>query len=221
MSGAKPSVRRTGELVELSDIMRRTSDRMEELGHFERVEERASAEAARDAARVKERHLRELLARGIPKRPARRIVAADYHETEPIRALSSLASELLVLGGPADGGKSFAAALAVANGPSASRFLHVRELSRLSVYRAEQMVPIETAPVLALDDLAVEFMDDKGMFQFVIDALLDARWSAELPTLITTNLNVEEFSERFGERIVSRLQDGTFIGCEPLFLRGG
>ncbi len=82
------------------------------------------------------------------------------------------------------------------------------------------MVPVETAPVLALDDLAVEFLDDKGMFEFVLDALLDARWSAELPTVITTNLNLAEFSERFGERIVSRLRDGAFIGCAPLNLRG-
>ena len=57
-----------------------------------------------------------------------------------------------------------------------------------------------------LDDLGAEFST-----QFTSSALyniINSRITASLPTIISTNLSMDEFEKRYGERIFSRI-----VGC--------
>ena len=49
---------------------------------------------------------------------------------------------------------------------------------------------------LVLDDLGVEYADDKGSFRVDFDELMDMRWKSNSATLITTNLNQGDFQKR-------------------------
>lgn len=66
----------------------------------------------------------------------------------------------------------------------------------------------KASPYLVIDDLGTEFMGMSGAFESKLDALINARYSNELPTLITTNQNAADFRARASQRLVSRLRDG-------------
>lgn len=68
------------------------------------------------------------------------------------------------------------------------------------------MDPYETADLLVLDDLGAGKQSDwtaDGLYR-----LVDARWSAPLPTIYTTNLAPEALADAVGDRVVSRVFDG-------------
>lgn len=69
---------------------------------------------------------------------------------------------------------------------------------------------IEAADAMVLDDPGTEFLDRAGSMGVRMDGLLDARYREIRKTLITTNLCVEDFSARYGERVMDRIRDG---GC--------
>jgi DNA replication protein DnaC len=61
-------------------------------------------------------------------------------------------------------------------------------------------------PILVLDDLGTEKSSD-----FVLQCvylILDSRYSSLLPTIITSNLNLEQISSIYGDRISSRIASG-------------
>lgn len=60
-------------------------------------------------------------------------------------------------------------------------------------------------PVLIIDDLGKEKYTDWA--SQILFQVIDQRYNNELPTIITTNLSVEELKERFGEPITSRLME--------------
>ena len=80
-------------------------------------------------------------------------------------------------------------------------------LARISSYNSE-FEKICVLPVLVLDDLGVEFLDKNGNFQQKLDELLDDRYSNFRKTIITTNLNSDDFKERYGERVADRIREG-------------
>lgn len=61
---------------------------------------------------------------------------------------------------------------------------------------------------MVIDDLGVEYLDKNGNFLQRLDELIDERYSNFKRTIITTNLNVEAFKERYGERVSDRLREG-------------
>ncbi len=62
---------------------------------------------------------------------------------------------------------------------------------------------VRTATILVLDDLGTERMTDWAKEK--ITQLLNYRYNNLLPTIVTTNLSLDELRERIGERAFSRL----------------
>ena len=62
-------------------------------------------------------------------------------------------------------------------------------------------------PILVIDDLGIEYDPQSGYFQSLMDDLINYRYVNKLTTVITTNLPMEKFKERYGGRIIDRLRD--------------
>ena len=78
-------------------------------------------------------------------------------------------------------------------------------------YKDEKAAPdmrkLKAAPLLVLDDLGAEKPTEWAIEQLFI--LINSRYEAELPTLVTTNCSTPELVERLGQRITSRLIEMT------------
>lgn len=73
---------------------------------------------------------------------------------------------------------------------------------------------VKQCDLLVIDDFGVEKISE-----FVIDktfALIDTRYRAEKPLIITTNLSLEDIEDKFGSRVADRLQEM----CYPLRVDG-
>lgn len=133
---------------------------------------------------------------------------------------------ILVLGGTPGSGKTFAASWCCAQVPHSARFIDSHRLARLDRYK--EMDDLETVALLVLDDLGIEYLDEKGAFLSKVDGLVNARYAAELRTVITTNLpwkaeseKKPDFRRRYGERVADRIREvGEFIGITEPSLRG-
>lgn len=67
---------------------------------------------------------------------------------------------------------------------------------------------------LVIDELGGEYADQGGRWLGEFDALIDARYEGRRRTVITTNLPAEDFKQRYGERIASRIRgDGRVVDC--------
>jgi len=88
------------------------------------------------------------------------------------------------------------------------------KLARVDHYDASVIAGFANCDRLVIDDLGVEYMDPKGFYLSYINELLNERYDAELATLMTTNCNASDFTERYKGRIVSRVKEtGRFFGC--------
>ncbi|MAH47516.1 hypothetical protein CMI37_16975 [Candidatus Pacearchaeota archaeon] len=65
---------------------------------------------------------------------------------------------------------------------------------------------------MVIDDLGVEYLDKNGNFLQRLDELIDERYSNFKRTIITTNLNVQAFQDRYGDRVTDRLREGFAYG---------
>ena len=63
--------------------------------------------------------------------------------------------------------------------------------------------------LLVLDDLGREWSGRTGYGQAVVDEVLRARYYEQRPTIITTNLSMTEFSDRYGEAAMDMLLERT------------
>jgi DNA replication protein DnaC len=92
------------------------------------------------------------------------------------------------------------------------RFVDVSVLARVSRYKSEEMEPLERCSILVIDDLGMEYADEKGSFLATLDGIFNARYANKLRTVITTNLNRGSFKPRYGERIADRIREsGRFV----------
>lgn len=99
-------------------------------------------------------------------------------------------------------------------------FVTAAALARWDRYEQEPMQKLLRAPRLVIDDLGAEYLDKNGFYAALLDEVLNERYSARLPTVLTTNLTKEDFKARYGERIAGRIREtGTFVGCGNLDLR--
>ena len=93
-------------------------------------------------------------------------------------------------------------------------------IERHSRYDHESFDGLETAKALVVDDLGMEFADAKGNFLADLDALLDARYRNLLATVLTTNLESDDFKRRYGRRLRSRIHErGCFLNVNGTDLR--
>lgn len=118
----------------------------------------------------------------------------------------------VVLSGDTGTGKTLAATLlSVIRGARCITAPAMLALSRFDGSFSE----ICNVPALVVDDLGTEYMDGKGEAASRWDELVNVRYtmarSRRFPTVLTCNLTVEEFRNRYGVRVTDRLhQVGRF-----------
>lgn len=88
------------------------------------------------------------------------------------------------------------------------RMIHATELAELAYRDAEaEILALRGTQMLVIDDLGTERLDGKDIFQMFFGGLMNARYGAAGLTAITTNLNAEAITERYGIRVFDRLRE--------------
>lgn len=186
------------------------------------------------AAEARRRALAALPDRGVPRKDLAVLLSGQsLLETTALRGarafMAQNAKTMLVLAGSRGVGKTFTASWCCVQVPEAARFIDSARLMRVDRYRGKEMAALETCGLLVIDDLGMEYDDEKGAFLSKLDGLINARYAAELRTVITTNLEwktddpkKQDFRRRFGARIADRVREvGEWIGATGASLRGG
>lgn len=175
----------------------------------------------------RDKRFRELLAeQGLPQKDILRILGGGCKDTAALtvaRQFADSAHRILVLSGGPGCGKTFAAGWLVAQQERfpGARFLDVSRLLRMNRYSEAAMTELERCSLLAIDDLGSEYVDAKGAWLSLLDGLVNARYAADLRTVITTNVPAARFKEQYGERIADRIREvGRFVGVDGESLRG-
>lgn len=179
---------------------------------------------------------------GIPDGIVEGLEAASFDATRPVVrwACSFLAQgdrrRLVVLAGPTRTGKSSAAATAVLNArtadrtiaivggpvtiipgePVAARWVHARQLFH-NVFDAKLWEAVAKVPVLVVDDLGAEPEDQR--VTPLIASVLCERVDGGKKTIGTTNLALDRFKRRYGERVFGRLAGEAWYGARGRPLR--
>lgn len=87
------------------------------------------------------------------------------------------------------------------------KFLHSRDITRLSIEQRDKWDAICSAPLVVLDDLGTEKRDEKGAFSSAVSELIDRVYSNRRRMIITCNLDKETFAQVYGEREFDRLRE--------------
>ncbi len=223
-----------GEVLEMA---RRLNERLtdeEWAAHDERIrQERARVDVEDRAQAERERAVWLVDDVCIPAKDIDRIESGSLGETKAMRAMRETLEKgyrIVVLSGTRGSGKTTAAAWWSVQRQPQHRYLPTQQpffvdasrLARWPRYDEGKMQRLESALALVIDDLGVEYDDKQGNFRSMFDALVNARYASMLPTVITTNLNAEEFKARYGERVADRIREvGRFVSIPDESLRGG
>jgi hypothetical protein len=198
----------------------------------EDVRSARDAEEARQHETKQNELRRDLVERGCPAKDLERAISGYMVDTTAVKASRDALERslvLLVLSGLRGCGKTTAASWwllqrrepskYVRTGPP--RFVDASALSRWPRYEEAKMVELERASALVIDDLGVEYDDKNGAFRSFLDGLVNSRYAACLPTVITTNLRATEFKARYGERIADRVREaGRYVELADPSMRG-
>lgn len=220
---------RIGEVVPAGELVQRLAGLGLNLdeGAIERMDaagrEAAAAREAREARESIEARNARLVSYGMPTRDLESMTMATLDDGDAKRAIdrfverhSALRKQhVLVISGAPGSGKTCAAAywltLRGAKHPHVATreplFMTAAKIARTSSFDDTKLERIELAEKLVIDDLGVEYADDKGALASKLDMIIDARYEHLLPTVITTNLDAQRFKSRVGARIVSRLEE--------------
>jgi DNA replication protein DnaC len=160
-------------------------------------------------------------------------------ETQAIIAAKENTAPLLVLAGPPGTGKSVAASWwlwswirdernwpmerdwigAFRHKPAV--FITAAKLARLDRFDDKIMDRLLIAGRLVLDDLGAEFLDAKGFLASLLDEIINERYAARRPVVMTTNCTGPMFRERYGLRITDRIHEsGQFVWLKGSSMRG-
>jgi DNA replication protein DnaC len=94
-------------------------------------------------------------------------------------------------------------------GRCAELYAALRESYRLGESEDSVLRPYFSKRFLILDDLGAGSLSDHERRSTL--EVLDRRLNAQLPTVLTTNWNIKEISERMDDRIASRLSSLTLL----------
>jgi len=159
--------------------------------------------------------LPSLARRGIPERTI--CAAINATDTEAIQQATGAWKGLLVLGGKPGVGKSVAALLwlldASLGKPECLYWVQAGDLARGFAYDQDSFELITSAWALVIDDLGLEYLDEKGRYLCTLDEVLSRRFAKCRRTLVTTNITEPSvFVDRYKERIASRIhEDGAYV----------
>lgn len=172
--------------------------------------------------------------------PSRHWTALDnLHETPAVQRIRAFLADprlaFLVLGGRPGTGKTVAASHAVevphvirstgrcVHGnesfsyedarPTTGRFIRAADLAAAPLYGNDDFWrPLGRVYRLAIDDLGTEQLDARGFALARLADLLCQRYECERKTILTTNLDRDEFSNRYlnsdGGRLLDRFRQG-------------
>lgn len=133
------------------------------------------------------------------------------------------AKTIVILSGPAGCGKTVAAAMWAAERADRGEpttFVRASDFAASSRY-GDVRDRWKTATALVVDDLGVEYLDEKGSFLVDLDDLLDLYYSTMKPIVITTNSTLEMLGQRYGSRVYDRLREsGKFYSISEPSMRG-
>jgi hypothetical protein len=164
-----------------------------------------------------------LAQRGVPEAIGKLILGGKMRETQATDLAWKLANgegKLLTLRSPPGYGKSVAGCWILSEKPGlfvGSTMLAIaprRDENTHDVPANVLDARMRTCGLLVIDDLGVEH-SPSGFAVSRLDAIVTYRWDAGKPTLLTTNLPLADFVERYGARIASRL-DGDMLGWQEL-----
>lgn len=97
------------------------------------------------------------------------------------------------------------------------------ELARAGTFDREFWDRLGAVGFLVVDDLGTEPLDEKGWVVANVRALLDKRYDDERKTVLTTNLNLDQFKARYcadGGRLLERLRErGGFLELTEASMR--
>ena len=217
----------------LAEVIARCQARAEEP-EFQRQAQRLAAEEAESKAvlaQVERNH--RLLRSGVPvslwdPTAAKRGEASPLDAPKATPALEAVkafldsppASVFLTLAGKRGQGKTFAAAFAVyARG---GRFADAHDLVRLSSFDDAEWRDLERQPVLAVDELGAEYLNDA--YKANLYALLNRRFADQRKTVLCTNLSAPAFVARYcpdpEDRLLERLTvAGTWVSLDGQSMR--
>ncbi len=222
--------------MNMEDILRRIDERAADAN------DRAEYEAAQ--ARMKAEHEAELriAQRGVlegielPAKDVERLRSGSLLDTAAVQALAD-PEVITVLSGAPGTGKTTAASAWIYRWVmdpqnweggfnwrmrGRAMFVQAASLSRYPRYDEAAMKRLLRADRLVIDDLGVEYMDDKGSFMALLDEVVNDRYAARRTTVITTNLDGPGFRARYGHRIADRIREvGKFISVGSASLRAG
>jgi DNA replication protein DnaC len=121
---------------------------------------------------------------------------------------------LLLLAGGVGAGKTTAATFVLLKGQDPRPgFMRINELERRGRYDKKLDEWLKDKTSLVIDDVGAESLDGKGVFRSLLDEIVDMFYGNRRTLVMTTNLRPvreatdkeDQFRERYGERIWSRL----------------
>jgi len=95
-----------------------------------------------------------------------------------------------------------------------AQFIEANKLGRLAGFgdeNEEAWEKLENTPLLIIDDFGSEFADQKGWFDNAFQSLTNTRYAESRATIITSNLSLENFKARAGERFLDRLRESGIV----------
>lgn len=209
------------------------------------VAEQRALEVVEQERQRREAVRAQMVAAGAPLKDAKRILDDSFGDTPALVAARAAHEErvgLTVLSGPRGVGKTTAACWWLARPRTAPdglavappRWITAPGLARLDRYDREDkatFAALTRSLAVVIDDLGMELQDRAGGFLSALDELLDARYAATLPTLLTTNIPGRDWKQggqeqrgfytRYGGRVADRMREvGRFVGLVGESLRG-
>jgi len=189
----------------LKEIIGKAWSAFEDPEHQKKLELERKASEASVAQAERTRRWSELRRRRVPSAIADLVVDGALKRTDALDETRARLDRLVVvLAGNPGCGKTVAACSRLEE-RSSGQLIRASELVELSSDWGDRhkLRELRSVGVLLLDDLGVEYRDAKMASR--LDDILDARISAKLPTMITTNLTAKTFEIRYGRRVWSRL----------------
>lgn len=166
-----------------------------------------------DRAMSERKRARLLEACGCPPKRVDEALANAYRADAPaVLALRGFPENeetggVRVLSGGVGTGKTVAAVRWLfERGGARPLFLRAKALEAAGSFDKELRAQWAQCSAMVLDDLGVEYADERGVFLSNLDEVLDHFAGSRSPLVITTNLLPEPFRERYKERVTSRLR---------------